>query len=29
MPRVALVARFKAREGKAEELIAAFRPVLD
>ena len=25
MPKVALVARFKAKEGKAEELIAAFR----
>jgi (4S)-4-hydroxy-5-phosphonooxypentane-2,3-dione isomerase len=29
MPKVALVARFKAREGKAEELIAAFRPVFE
>jgi quinol monooxygenase YgiN len=29
MPKVALVARFKAKEGKAEELIAAFRPVLE
>jgi autoinducer 2-degrading protein len=29
MPEVALVARFKAKEGKAEELIAAFRPVLE
>lgn len=28
MPKVALLARFKAKEGKAEELIAAFRPVL-
>jgi len=27
MPKVALVARFKAKEGKTEELIAAFRPV--
>ena len=29
MPKVALLARFKAKEGKAEELIAAFRPVLE
>jgi quinol monooxygenase YgiN len=29
MPKVALVARFKAKEGRAEELIAAFRPVLE
>jgi len=29
MPTVALIARFKAKEGKAEELIAAFRPVLE
>lgn len=28
MPQVALVARFKAKEGKADELIAAFRPLL-
>jgi quinol monooxygenase YgiN len=28
MSKVALVARFKAKEGKAEELIAAFGPVL-
>jgi len=29
MPKVALVARFKAKEGKAEELIAAFQPVIE
>jgi quinol monooxygenase YgiN len=29
MPKVALVARVKAKEGKAEELIAAFGPVLE
>ena len=29
MPKVALLARFKAKEGKAEELIAAFGPVLE
>jgi (4S)-4-hydroxy-5-phosphonooxypentane-2,3-dione isomerase len=29
MPKVALVSRFKAKQGKADELIAAFRPVLD
>lgn len=28
MPKVAVVARVKAKEGKAEELIAAFRPLL-
>ena len=29
MPKVALLARFKAKEGKAEELIAAFGPVFE
>jgi (4S)-4-hydroxy-5-phosphonooxypentane-2,3-dione isomerase len=29
MPKVALLAKFKAKEGKAEELIAAFEPVLE
>jgi quinol monooxygenase YgiN len=29
MPKVALLVRVKAKEGKAEELIAAFRPVLE
>jgi autoinducer 2-degrading protein len=29
MPRVALFSRVKAKEGKAEELIAAFRPVFE
>jgi (4S)-4-hydroxy-5-phosphonooxypentane-2,3-dione isomerase len=29
MPRVALLARVKAKEGKGEELIAAFRPVFE
>jgi (4S)-4-hydroxy-5-phosphonooxypentane-2,3-dione isomerase len=29
MPKVAMVARVKAKEGKAEELIAAFRPLLE
>jgi (4S)-4-hydroxy-5-phosphonooxypentane-2,3-dione isomerase len=29
MPKVALLSRFKAKDGKAEELIAAFRPVLE
>lgn len=29
MPKVALVSRFKAKEGMAEELIAAFRPVFE
>jgi autoinducer 2-degrading protein len=28
MPKVAVIARVKAKEGKAEELIAAFRPLL-
>jgi (4S)-4-hydroxy-5-phosphonooxypentane-2,3-dione isomerase len=27
MPRVAVLSRVKAKEGRAEELIAAFRPV--
>jgi autoinducer 2-degrading protein len=29
MAKVALLARVKAKEGKAEELIAAFRPVFE
>jgi (4S)-4-hydroxy-5-phosphonooxypentane-2,3-dione isomerase len=29
MPQVALLSRFKAKQGKAEELIAAFRPVFE
>ncbi len=29
MPQVALVSRFRVKDGGAEELIAAFRPVLD
>jgi len=29
MPKVALLARFKAKEGKGEELIAAFRPLIE
>jgi len=29
MPRVALLSRVKAKEGRAGELIAAFRPVFD
>jgi (4S)-4-hydroxy-5-phosphonooxypentane-2,3-dione isomerase len=29
MPQVALLSRFKAKPGKAEELIAAFRPVFE
>jgi (4S)-4-hydroxy-5-phosphonooxypentane-2,3-dione isomerase len=29
MPKVALVSRIKVRDGKADELIAAFRPVLE
>jgi quinol monooxygenase YgiN len=29
MPKVALLARVKAKEGRGEELIAAFRPVLE
>src|SRR3982074_3015175 len=29
MPKVALLSRFKAEQGKAEELIAAFRPVFE
>jgi (4S)-4-hydroxy-5-phosphonooxypentane-2,3-dione isomerase len=29
MPKVAMVARVKAKEGKAEALIAAFRPLLE
>jgi quinol monooxygenase YgiN len=29
MPKVAVVARVKAKEGKGEELLAAFRPVLE
>lgn len=29
MPKVALIARFKAKDGRAEELIAAFRPVFE
>lgn len=28
MPKVSLLARVKAKEGKADELIAAFRPLL-
>jgi quinol monooxygenase YgiN len=28
MPKVAVVARVKAKQGRAEDLIAAFRPVL-
>jgi (4S)-4-hydroxy-5-phosphonooxypentane-2,3-dione isomerase len=29
MPSVAFVARFKVKEGKASELIAAFRPAVE
>jgi (4S)-4-hydroxy-5-phosphonooxypentane-2,3-dione isomerase len=29
MPKVALLSRFKSKQGKAEELIAAFRPVFE
>jgi autoinducer 2-degrading protein len=29
MPQVALLSRFKAKQGKAEELITAFRPVFE
>jgi (4S)-4-hydroxy-5-phosphonooxypentane-2,3-dione isomerase len=29
MPKVALLSRVKAKEGKAEELIAAFQPVFE
>ncbi len=29
MPKVALLSRFKAKQGKAGELIAAFRPVFE
>ena len=29
MPRVALLSQVKAKEGRAEELIAAFRPVFE
>jgi quinol monooxygenase YgiN len=29
MPKVALLSRCKAKAGKAEELIAAFRPVFE
>ena len=29
MPKVALLSRVRAKEGKAEELIAAFRPVFE
>jgi (4S)-4-hydroxy-5-phosphonooxypentane-2,3-dione isomerase len=29
MPKVALLSRFKAKEGKVDELIAAFRPVFE
>jgi (4S)-4-hydroxy-5-phosphonooxypentane-2,3-dione isomerase len=29
MPQVALLSRFRAKEGKAEELIGAFRSVFD
>ena len=29
MPKVALLSGVKAKEGKAEELIAAFRPVFE
>ena len=29
MPKVAMLARFKAKEGKADELVAAFRPLFE
>jgi len=29
MPKVALLSRVKAKEGKGEELIAAFQPVFE
>jgi quinol monooxygenase YgiN len=29
MPKIALLSRVKAKEGRAEELIAAFRPVFE
>ena len=29
MPKVALLAKFRAKEGKGDELIAAFQPLLE